>query len=209
MRRLSTDIDGGDPARTILGQNGCVSSGIRLENGFLYGQMGLMHCCDQAKMVLYRSGDHMDVGFQARTIHALWVPITGTAVKRKILWADLKHLAILFQANTCSQFHGIPQIVRLNVPPPAKLVKPSAVDSCNRSAHPDDRRLGRGLRSRFRLMQRKSYTLRQGRLVIQPPPAPGLARRLSKSQESQTLVFQSADHHAGACAPQVDTDCEL
>src|SRR3954452_3313293 len=159
-------------------------------------------------MVLYRSGDHVDISFQPCAIHSPWIPIPGTTVEREILRADLQDLAILFQANTRSQFDRVPQVVGLNVPPPAKLVKPSAVNACNRAAYSNDRRLGRGLCSCFRLVQRKSYTLRQGCLIIQPTPAPCVARRLSESQEFETLVLQGTAHHTRACASQIDTDRE-
>jgi hypothetical protein len=81
------------------------------------------------------------------------------------LWADLQNLPVFFQPYTRTEFHGVPQIVWLNIPAPSKLIETAAVDTGNRTAEPDDRRFRRRLRPRFGFVQSKSDTLRECTLV--------------------------------------------
>ncbi len=127
VRRLRADIDQRNSARAIFRQDGGVSGRDTLKDGLFDREMSFVNGRDETLVLTEGGRNDVNICFEARALDAFRIAVAGAAVERKILWADLQNLAVLFEADTRSELDRIAQVIGFNITPAAELVETTAV----------------------------------------------------------------------------------
>src|SRR5699024_10364878 len=102
-----------------------------LEHGFFHRQVRQVRGCDQRLMVLNGGGYQMHVGLKARANAPGRLAEPGASIENEILRSHVQNHAVTLERHVRAEFHGVCQVVRINLAWTAELVESPSMRAVN------------------------------------------------------------------------------